>query len=164
MLYFFIDSYLNMNTKSDFESSSFNVTTENSGEFIDDYSHVVKLSYFQQYNQQNDLTFNISRFTEKDSFVLSEENECDDDVETEETTFDKYVKKMRENFMSSKIPLLPHPSVTVASMISTASSKMGASFRHEDCVQPYRKSNLLNDKNITFSVTPTRRSTMKFEK
>ncbi|XP_059053402.1 uncharacterized protein LOC131847773 [Achroia grisella] len=146
-----------MNTEENkSETSGTLSTTDNvSGFFIDDYSHL-RLSYHGAH-------FKTSKETSSDSSVSYGDssfgfNSCD----TIETDLSECVqesderKKMREYYIS-QLPDLPHPSCTVASIIATASQKMGSQFRYNSRIERGESSGRREE----LQFLPQRRSTLK---
>ncbi|XP_028038626.1 uncharacterized protein LOC114249305 [Bombyx mandarina] len=118
-------------------------TTDN---FIDDYSHL-RLSY---YRKQKEDSFDLNEVTDI-SFELS--NEINDTTVKDE-------QQSLKDYYISQIPDLPHPSFTVASIIASASQKMGSvNLKYNDRIEQGNVS-----KNTDMEFVPQRRSTLKPKK
>ncbi|KAJ8713958.1 hypothetical protein PYW08_007578 [Mythimna loreyi] len=135
-------------------------TNTSSSEFIDDYSHL-RLSYYQHRGPLSDVSGGTSEDKSEETFdtVLTDLSEVsqtsiDDEKQAE-------IQKLRE-YNVTQIPDLPDPSYVAASIISSASHKMGpvhgVHFKYNDRIeQGSRVPASWND----LEFDPQRRSTMK---
>ncbi|KPJ18127.1 hypothetical protein RR48_11975 [Papilio machaon] len=137
-------------------NSNFNLTKETvEGSFIDDLSHL-RLSYYRCESHSNSEITNDSKLTESDLSVIEKDTMLTDisDLKEEKDEQRKYI---------SQFPDLPHPAYTMASIIASASNKMGSGricFKYDDKVQVGTNArDVQNKKQIEFN--PTRRSTLQ---
>ncbi|KAG6452455.1 uncharacterized protein LOC115445011 [Manduca sexta] len=142
--------------------------------FIDDYSHL-RLSYYQHRlsssneSEASDYVIVSSGDTSESSdFVMVSSDQTDlsrysleDSRTTEQTDISDTSIKIDErqilrDYYISQIPDLPHPSFTVASIIASASQRMGGvHFKYNDRIE---QGDAGDQVDVEFS--PSRRSTL----
>lgn len=113
-------------------------TDNNSDEeyFIDDYSHVMRFSYYQDFDDQETLTTNLSNedlnltLNESDSLGLQRDIEN----HTVNNYYEDYVKKIRDKYVRQKTNL-PHPAHVVGNIMASNSSKMGMQFQYNSRIE-----------------------------
>lgn len=104
-------------------SALFSDEASTSDFFIDDYSHL-RLSYHRDIDE-SDVDDEIT----EDEVETSDENDNSDD-ETD-------IRQRLREYWISQMPDLPHPAVTMASIISSASQKMGmVNLEYNDRIEP----------------------------
>ncbi|KAF9823849.1 hypothetical protein SFRURICE_013386 [Spodoptera frugiperda] len=132
---------------NDFDASS-------SG-YIDDYSQL-RLSYYQHRGTISDITdISGDTSTEEQTFDTVETSLNETSVTVDEKEASR--QKLRDYYIS-QIPDLPHPSYVVASIISSASRKMGSiHLRYNDRIEQGKAPDSRNDSKFD----PERRSTLK---
>lgn len=147
-----------MSSKKNVVSRSTTIQSEqanaSSSGYIDDYSHL-RLSYYQHQSNVSEISSGTSEDTSCDTFDTMEtelsETSVVDAKEVER-------QKMREYYIS-QIPDLPHPSYTMASIISSASRKMGPMYlRYNDRIE---QGSQVRDSMNNLEFNPHRRSTLK---
>ncbi|XP_022818027.1 uncharacterized protein LOC111350627 [Spodoptera litura] len=133
-----------------------NRSDSSSSGFIDDYSQL-RLSYYQHRGAISDVT-DISEDTsaeETHTFETVETSLSETSVTVDEKEARR--QKLRDYYIS-QIPDLPHPSYVVASIISSASHKMGSiHLRYNDRIEQGKVPDSRND----LKFDPERRSTLK---
>lgn len=158
-------SFRNSNVLGNSITSGFSNEEIAEGTFIDDLSHL-RLSYYQQRGMSHE---NIPNFEESadDSGLTSncsvtmEEKPTVDTMLMELTELkEESEREKRREIYISKIPELPHPSFTVASIIASASQKMdsGIYLKYNNRIEESRKCDC-RDEKLEFN--PKRRSTLK---
>lgn len=124
--------------------------------YIDDYSQL-RLSYYQVGETDTSLpasTDNSSTYGEETCDTL----ETDLNVTSSEDAKEQERQKLRDYYVS-QIPDLPHPSYIVASIISSASHRMGSvHLKYNDRIE---QGNQFCDADKYMKFSPQRRSTLK---
>ncbi|CAH0690108.1 unnamed protein product [Spodoptera exigua] len=123
--------------------------------FIDDYSQL-RLSYYQHRGAILDIT-DISEDTSAGETFETVETSLS---ETSVTVDEKEARRQKlRDYYISQIPDLPHPSYVVASIISSASRKMGSiHLRYNDRIEQGKQA---PDSQNDLEFDPERRSTLK---
>ncbi|KPI92373.1 hypothetical protein RR46_13594 [Papilio xuthus] len=135
------------------ETNSFNLNESVDGSFFEDLSHL-RLSYYRyELSNHNSETID-SQFTQNDSSIIEKDTILTNISDLKEDKTRKYI---------SQLPDLPHPAYTMASIIASASNKMGSGsicFKYDDKVQVGTNArDVQSKKQIQFN--PTRRSTLQ---
>lgn len=131
-------------------------STSSSEFYIDDYSHL-RLSYYQPDDTGSTFepsTDESNTFCKESCDTLETELSVTSIVDAKEAER----QKLREYYIS-QIPDLPHPAYTAASIIASASQRMGGVLlRYNDRIEP---GNQVHDAYKEMEFTPKRRSTLK---
>lgn len=156
-----------MNNKSEYSTPT-STSRQESGLFIDDYSHL-RLSYYQQRtldfisNTNDDSSFSTNPDVSLNrSDCITMETEINDTTSTDIKTVEEKDEhqKPREHLVS-QMPDLPHPSFTMASILGAASQRMsradGVYLRYNNKIEE-GLSRVRSRDEINFS--PHHRSTM----
>ncbi|XP_028176230.1 uncharacterized protein LOC114364316 [Ostrinia furnacalis] len=113
------------------EDSILSADESSTSGFIDDYSHL-RLSYHRDMDESWEIvemsSWEIVEMSQDEAEVSNVSDKTDDASDARQ--------KLRE-FWISQMPDLPHPSVTMASIISSASQKMGmVQLKYSDRSEP----------------------------
>ncbi|XP_072929502.1 uncharacterized protein [Epargyreus clarus] len=139
------------------KTSSILSTSELSADdgFIDDYSHL-RLSYYQARSFEDSMTSGIDIHYDPNLTEADVNTTCDNTVEEIQ---EQERRKLRE-YHVSQIPDLPPPTFTMASIVSSLSSKMNSgqhNFKYESQIEHGINTNGRDAEN---RFAPNRRSTL----
>lgn len=103
------------------------IEEQNSSVYIDDYSQL-RLSYYRHPG-------NITISTENEESEYTTDTAVTIETNLSDVSIKENCQKLR-NYHISQIPDLPHPSFTVASIIASASQRMGSfNFKYNDKIE-----------------------------